>query len=67
MMAKPVKAVRKAVVKHPAETAPAPLYGVAFGVLAAFGVDPKTAAIAAGVVAAVAPAVITWWKVRQAK
>jgi hypothetical protein len=50
--------------EHPAETAPAPLYGVVFGVLAAFGVDPKTAAIAAGVAAAVAPAVITWWRVR---
>jgi hypothetical protein len=64
---KPVKATTKLVKKHPAETAPAPLYGVVLGVLAAFGVDPKTAAIAAGVVAAVAPAVITWWKVRHAK
>jgi hypothetical protein len=55
----------KALVKeHPAETAPALLYGVVFGVLAAFGVDPKTAAIAAGVAAAVAPAVVTWWRVR---
>jgi hypothetical protein len=64
MMAKPVKAAGKAVREHPAETAPAPLYGIVLGVLAAFGVDPKTAAIAAGVVAAVAPAVITWWRVR---
>jgi hypothetical protein len=63
-MAKPVKAAGKVVRKHPAETAPAPLYGVVFGVLAAFGVDPKTAAIVAGVTAAVAPAVITWWRTR---
>jgi hypothetical protein len=59
-MGKPKELIKK----HPAETAPAPLYGVVFGVLAAFGVDPKTAAIAAGVSAAVVPAVITWWRVR---
>lgn len=63
-MAKPIKATKNLVKDHPAETTPAPLYGVVFGVLSAFGVDPKTAAIAAGVAAAMVPALITWWRTR---
>jgi len=59
-----MKAAKHVVKEHPAETAPAPIYGVVLGVLAAFGVDPKTAAVAAGVAAAVVPAAVTWWRTR---
>jgi hypothetical protein len=63
-MPKPVKAAQKTISKHPAETAAPSLLAVVTAVLIAFGVDAARAAAIGGVVGALAPIVVTWWRTR---
>lgn len=55
---------KELVKRRPAETAAPTVLGALTALLVAFGVDPARAAAMAGVVAVLAPTVVTWWKTR---
>jgi hypothetical protein len=59
------RATRTTIRHRPAETTAAGLYPAVTGFLTAFGVDPVKAAAVAGLIASLAPMVVTYFVARR--